>query len=63
MSAIDRMVDQMKRRGHADKTIKEYSTTVRRLADHFGCCPSKLTREQVREYQSLLKHFHLICRT
>ena len=54
MSAIERMIDQMKRRGYADKTIKEYSTTVRRLADHFGCCPSKLTLEQVREYQSLL---------
>ena len=54
MSAIERMIDQMKRRGYADKTIKEYSTTVRRLSDHFDCCPSKLTLQQVREYQSLL---------
>ncbi len=54
MSAIERMIDEMKRRGYADKTIKEYSTTVRRLSDHFDCCPSKLTLEQVREYQSLL---------
>lgn len=54
MSAIERMIHQMQHREYADKTIKEYSTTVRRLADHFGCCPSKLTLEQVREYQSLL---------
>ena len=48
MSAIERMIDQMKRREYADKTIKEYSTTVRRLANHFGCCPSELTLQQVR---------------
>ena len=54
MSAIERMIDEMKRREYANKTIKEYSTTVRRLSDHFDCCPSKLTLEQVREYQSLL---------
>jgi integrase/recombinase XerD len=54
MSAIERMIDEMQRRGYAKKTIKEYSATLRRLADHFGCCPSKLTLEQVREYQSLL---------
>mgnify|MGYP001824300835 CR=1 FL=1 len=54
MSAIDRMVEEMQRRGYAKKTIKEYTATVGRLADHFDCCPSKLTLEQVREYQSLL---------
>ena len=54
MSAIERMIDEMQRRGYAKKTIKEYTSSVRRLLDHFGCCPSKLTLEQVREYQSLL---------
>ena len=54
MSAIERMIHQMQRRGYANKTIKEYTSSIRRLADHFGCCPSKLTLEQVREYQSLL---------
>lgn len=54
MSAIERMIVEMKRRGYADKTIKEYSTTAGRLSDHFDCCPSKLSLEQVREYQSLL---------
>ena len=54
MRAIERMIDEMKRRGYASKTIKEYTATIQRLADHFDCCPSKLTLEQVREYQSLL---------
>jgi len=54
MSAIERMIQEMQRREYAAKTIKEYTATVRRLADHFDCCPSRLTLEQVREYQSLL---------
>jgi len=54
MNAIERMIEEMQRREYASKTIKEYSSTIRRLSDHFGCCPSELTLEQVREYQSLL---------
>ena len=54
MKAIEQMIEEMRRREYANKTIKEYTATVRRLADHFDCCPSKLTLEQVREYQSLL---------
>ena len=51
MSAIQRMIDEMRRRGYASKTIKEYSGSLRRLATYFGCCPSKLTLEQLRQYQ------------
>jgi site-specific recombinase XerD len=51
MSAIQQMIDEMQRRGYARKTISEYSGSVRRLASYFGCCPSTLTLEQVREYQ------------
>jgi site-specific recombinase XerD len=51
MSAIQRMIDEMQRRGYAKKTIAEYSGSVRRLATYFGKCPSKLTLEQLREYQ------------
>ena len=51
MSAIERMIDEMRRRGYASKTIQEYSGSVRRLATYFDCCPSKLTLEQLREYQ------------
>ena len=53
MSAIERMIEEMQRRGYAKKTIKEYTSTIRRLSDHFGCCPSKLSLDQVREYQSI----------
>jgi site-specific recombinase XerD len=51
MSAIQRMIDEMRRRGYASKTIAEYSGSLRRLASYFGCCPSKLTLEQLRQYQ------------
>ncbi len=51
MSAIQRMIDEMRRRGYAKKTIAEYSGSVRRLATYFGKCPSKLTLEQIRAYQ------------
>lgn len=51
MSGIQRMIDEMQRRGYASKTIKEYSASLRRLATYFGCCPSKLTLEQIRQYQ------------
>jgi len=54
MSAIERMIDEMQRQGYAKKTIQEYSGSVRRLATHFGCCPSKLTQEQLRQYQVYL---------
>jgi site-specific recombinase XerD len=51
MSAIQQVMDEMKRRGYARKTIQEYRGSLRRLAAHFGCCPSRLTLEQIREYQ------------
>jgi len=51
MSGIQQMIDEMQRRGYASKTIKEYSASLRRLATYFGCCPSKLTLEQIRQYQ------------
>lgn len=54
MSAIQRMIDEMRRREYASKTIAEYSGSLRRLATHFRCCPSKLTLEQLREYQVYL---------
>ncbi len=51
MSAIQRMIDEMQRRGYAKKTIAEYSGSVRRLATYFGKCPAELTLEQIRAYQ------------
>jgi len=54
MNAIQRMIDEMNRRGYARKTIQEYSGSLRRLAAYFGCCPSQLTLEQIRQYQVAL---------
>jgi len=51
MSAIQQMIDEMKRRGYATKTVNEYSGSLRRLSTYFGCCPSQLSLEQIREYQ------------
>ncbi len=51
MSAIQRMIDEMRRREYAPKTIAEYSRSVRRLETFFGCCPSRLSLEQLRQYQ------------
>lgn len=45
------MIDEMRRRSYASKTIEEYSASLRRLSSHFACCPSRLTLEQVRDYQ------------
>ena len=52
MSAIQRMINEMKRRGYAPKTIQEYSGSLRRMATYFGCCPSKLTLEQIPRVSS-----------
>ncbi len=57
MSAVQRLIDEMQRRNYAAKTIKEYAASIRRLGVYFGCCPSQLSPEQIREYQ-----LHLIRR-
>ena len=54
MGAVQRMIEEMTRRNYADKTITEYTNSVRRMAAYFGCCPSKLTLQQVRDYQLYL---------
>lgn len=54
MSAIQQVIDEMQRRDYAPKTIQEYSGSLRRLATHFGCCPSQLSLEQIRQYQLYL---------
>jgi hypothetical protein len=46
MNAVQRLIDEMKRRNYAAKTTTEYAASIRRLGTHFGCCPSKLSLEQ-----------------
>jgi len=51
MSAVQRLIDEMKRRHYAAKTTEEYAASMRRLGTYFGRCPSKLSLEQIRAYQ------------
>ncbi len=37
----------LKLQGKSKKTIEGYSRAVRRVSDHFDCCPAKLTTEQL----------------
>lgn len=45
-----RMIDDLRIRNLSSRTIKSYVYRVRRFAQHFGQCPSKLGPEEVRTY-------------
>jgi len=36
----------LKLQGKSQKTIDAYSRAVRRISEHFDCCPDQLTLEQ-----------------
>jgi len=40
----------LKLQGKSQKTIDAYSRAVRRISEHFDCCPDKLTPEQLETY-------------
>ena len=40
----------LKLQGKSQKTIDAYSRAVRRVSDHFDCCPDQLTPEQLEIY-------------
>lgn len=44
--------------GKSQKTIEAYSRAVRRISDHFDCCPDKLTIDQREQYFSNLVKSH-----
>lgn len=44
----------LKLQGKAEKTIESYSRAVRRLRDHFDCCPDKVPPKQLEIYFSYL---------
>ena len=48
----------LKLQGKAQKTIDAYSRAVRRVSDHFDCCPDKLTPEQLETYFGELVDSH-----
>ena len=53
----------LKLQGKSKKTIEAYSRAVRRVSDHFDCCPDKLTPQQLEIFflcvSSTLKDFGL----
>ncbi len=40
----------VKLQGKSKSTIDAYSRAVRRIKDHYDCCPDKLTKEQLENY-------------
>ncbi len=48
----------LKLQGKSQKTIDAYSRAVRRISNHFDCCPDKLTPEQLEVYFGELVDTH-----
>ena len=46
----DRHLKKLKLQGKSKATISAYSRAVRRITEHFGCCPDQLTIEQLEDY-------------
>jgi len=46
----ERHLRLLKLQGKSEKTIDAYSRAVRRIRDHFDCCPDQLTLEQLETY-------------
>ncbi len=49
---------ELKLQGMAPKTISAYSRAVRRIADHFDCCPDRLTAAHLKRYFFALVDSH-----
>jgi len=48
----------LKLQGKSQKTIDGYARAVRRIVEHFDCCPDQLTLEQREKYFSELVESH-----
>jgi integrase/recombinase XerD len=48
----------LKLQGLSESTIDVYARAVRRLAEHYGCCPDRLTTEQLESYFAELVKSH-----
>ncbi len=48
----------LKLQGKSRKTIDAYSNAVRRVSEHFDCCPDQLTPEQLEVYFGKLADTH-----
>ncbi len=54
----ERHLRLLKLQGKSQKTIDAYSRAVRRISNHFDCCPDKLTPEQLEVYFGELVDSH-----
>ncbi len=48
----------LKLQGKSEKTRDAYARAIRRLRDHFDCCPDKLTPKQLESYFAQLVETH-----
>ena len=48
----------LKLQGLSESTIDVYSRAVRRLSEHFDCCPARLSIEQLETYFAELVESH-----
>lgn len=53
-----RHLRMLKLQGKSDKTIDVYARAVRRVTNHFDCCPDQLTPEQLEIYFGQLVESH-----
>jgi len=49
-SLYERHLQLLKLQGKSKSTIDAYSRAVRRIKNHYDCCPDKLTKEQLENY-------------
>lgn len=54
----DRHQKLLKLQGKSKSTIDAYSRAVRRIRDHYDCCPDKLTKSQLENYFGDLVETH-----
>ena len=54
----ERHLKLLKLQGKSKSTIDAYSRAVRRIKDHYDCCPDKLTKEQLENYFGDLVESH-----
>jgi len=53
-----RHLRMLKLQGKSEKTRDAYTRAIRRLRDHFDCCPDKLTPKQLESYFAQLVETH-----
>ena len=53
-----RHLQMLKLQGKSEKTQDAYARAIRRLRDHFDCCPDKLTPKQLESYFAQLVETH-----